>query len=94
MGLQRHADHGGKAPDKPHLAVTIDKDTGDLLAIPPGAVMHIITDPTKKDGVLPIVLLLVSPKRLVFGCACKSPSCNVRYEFRASRSGNHVNARR
>lgn len=93
MALERTSD-GGVAPTKPHLGVVTNKETNDVLAIPPGAVMFIITNPKLKDGVLPVVLMSVSEKRIVFGCACKSPSCNVRYEFRASRSGNHVNARR
>ena len=94
MALERVSDGGGKAPTKPHLGVVTNATTNDVMAIPPGAVMYIIEDPTDKDRIFPLVLLSATVKRIVFGCACKRPGCNVRYEFRASRSGNHVNSRR
>lgn len=94
MALEKQNDTGAKAPNGPHLGLHTGNATNDVIAIPKGSVMYIITDPTQKDGVLPVVLMSVSPKRIVFGCGCKGKSCNVRYEFRASRTGNHVNARR
>lgn len=94
MGLERADDGAGKPPLKAHLAVLKDANTYEFIAIPPGALMQIIEDPKDKDKCFPVVLLSVSVKRIVFGCACKRPGCNVRYEFRASRSGNHVSNRR
>lgn len=93
MGLERDKE-GAPAPVGAHLAVLKDATTNDLIAIPKGAVMYIIEDPTDKDRIFPLVLMSVSLKRIVFGCTCRRPGCNVRYEFRASRTGNHVSARR
>lgn len=80
-------DKGGEAPVGNHLGLLL-RD-GEMLAIPQGAHMAIITDPTRADGVTPLVLFKVSPKRLVFRCACGKERCTRVLTFAASQTGYH-----
>ena len=86
----------GKTPEGPHLAVLRNSTTGEALAIPQGAMMFLITDPTKPEGTIPMVLLHVSNKSLQFRCACGKPTCTrvLKYQLRVEgfhpRQGNQV----
>lgn len=76
-----------KAPDKPHLAVMTGN--GTATAIPIGATMLVIEDPTRADKITPLILLKVSAKTIDFACACMRPGCTRKLRYRVERSGYH-----
>lgn len=80
-------DEAANVPSEPHLGLQV-KD-GTITAIPKGATMAIIMDPTRVDGVIPLVLLKVTAKALYFRCACGRDGCSLRLTYRASRTGYH-----
>lgn len=78
----------GPAPSKPHLLILTD-DSGLYTAIPPGAVVLIVENPSKLDSIFPMVLHSVNHKVIRFRCACGRQGCNRLIEYRASMSGHH-----
>lgn len=78
---------GPEAPKEPHLGLLIKE--GQTVAIPPGATMFIIMDPSRAEMITPLVLARVSPKELTFHCACGDPKCNRIGRFRAVWTGWH-----
>jgi len=79
---------GGDAPKVAHLGVVTD-ESGEVLALPPGAVFYIIEDATNPQKLFPMVLLRVNRKKLVFQCPCGKPECNRVYEYTLSRGLGH-----
>jgi hypothetical protein len=90
-----HVDHAlvGDAPKDakgelvPHLALRMDQ--GAFLAVPPGAMLAIVENPERYDGVIPVILLKVSRKELVFRCGCGNGSCTRVGKFKAIWKGVH-----
>ncbi len=78
----------GEPPDQPHLGLLTD-NSGAAIAIPPGATMYLILDPSRADKVIPLVLFKVSLKKLEFLCACGNRKCSKRYVFVAQNKGFH-----
>ena len=77
-------DPNGVAPKEAHLAL-ITSEAGDAIAFGRGNRLVLVDGHTK----VPLVLVKVSLKELVFRCACRSPGCTAIYTFRASRTGHH-----
>ena len=76
-------------PRKPHLGL-MAKD-GSILAIPPGTMMVIVEDPSRVDGVMPLLLVEVSRNKLLFVPYTTTPGPNTRYvEFKANWKGKFV----
>lgn len=75
-----------EAPDKAHLALYTSFK--EAIAIPPGAMMGVVMDPTKLDPLQRIVLVEVRRDRLVFRCTC-TPQCHVIHEFIRHEHGTH-----
>lgn len=73
--------------DEPHLGLLI-KD-GTMVAIPKGATMALIMDPSRLDGITPMVLTKVALKSLTFRCACGNPKCSRVLKYTLSSSGQH-----
>lgn len=73
----------GKAPKQPHLGVMVQG--GECLALPPGAQMLIVEDPTDDHQITPVILVKVSLRQIVFRCACHKPNCTrvLKYQLRA-----------
>lgn len=85
---------GAAAPKRPHLGLVIGEAAApETLAIPPGANMAIIIDPSKPDGVVPLVLIDVSIKSLVFRCGCGQADCTRVVTFKAKWTGFHGRGR-
>lgn len=78
----------GTAPTKPHFTVLTD-ESGLAMAIPPGATMFIVEDPTRMDKVFPLILLSVSRRRIVFACGCGNASCTRKYVYTLARGLGH-----
>lgn len=87
------SDLGGQAPKVPHLGVLTD-ESGELLAIPPGAIMYIIEDPTNIEKIFPMALLKVNRREIVFKCVCHDPNCSRTFKYKmVSAAGQHVSER-
>jgi tRNA A37 threonylcarbamoyladenosine synthetase subunit TsaC/SUA5/YrdC len=71
--------YGADAPKEPHLALMFKE--GEFVAIPVGAMMALVTDPTKADGVLPLVLAKVSKNALEFVIPAASDKHQKRVTF-------------
>lgn len=82
----------GKAPDQPHLGVLRRGDV--MLAMPPGSNMFIVTDPTRPDGVLPLLLVKVTEKAITFRCNCGESSCTRVLQYRLKATGWHPQSKR
>jgi hypothetical protein len=78
-----------ETPTEPHLGFVTDISKMEYTAVPPGALMAIITDPTKPDGILPLLLTKVSERKLSFKCACGQPKCSAEFEYVIKVSGHH-----
>jgi len=78
----------GKVPEGPHLGLITDS-SGLAVAIPPGAVMLEIIDPTRPDRVRRLVVKEVKRGRWTFKCGCVNPRCTVEVTFRATETGSH-----
>lgn len=83
----------GDAPSEPHLALYTD-ESGLATAIPPGATLFLVEDPSRADKVFPMILLSVSKKALLFACACGDASCTRKYKFVNNVSGMHAPKKR
>lgn len=84
------------APDEPHLLILtgMEGTQGLWTALPPGANLTLVEDPSKMDKIFPMVLAKVSRKALDFVCACGQPNCNRRIRFVANVSGWHSEKQR
>lgn len=78
----------GEKVEGPHLAL-VTSETMEAIAIPPGAMMLIVEDPTRADGVFPIVLLSVSRKHMKFQCGCGLVNCTRTAEMAIKWRGKH-----
>lgn len=87
MTIVKHA-WIGEPPKDPHLGILTD-ESGEATAIPPGALMYIIENPAKPDGVIPLILMKVSRKRLTFKCGCNKPDCTRMVKFEGKWTGFH-----
>ena len=87
MTIIKH-DWIGEPPSEPHLGILTD-ESGDVTAIPPGAILYLIENPAKYDGVIPLVLLKVSRKRLTMRCGCGKKGCSRQVKFEAKWTGTH-----
>lgn len=72
-------DHSVQAPKEPHMAL-LAKDL-TAIAIPRGATLYIIEDPSRADKILPLVLKRAAMKRLDFYCACGREGCKDEYRY-------------
>lgn len=81
----------GEAPSEPHLLILVgaEGEVGMWTALPRGASITLVEDPSKADKIFPMVLYKVSRKALDFVCACGQTSCNRRIRFVANVSGWH-----
>ncbi len=76
----------GEAPEGAHLIV--QHRAGQYMAIPVGAHMGIVMDPTKWSPQHKMILVKVHETKLQFKCVC-NPTCNVVYEYRVHQHGEH-----
>jgi hypothetical protein len=76
-----------KAPDGPHLGLLTGP--GTVIAIPVGATMMEIMDPTDSRGITPLLLVEVARGRWRFRCRC-NPQCTVVYTHKITGAGAHV----
>lgn len=76
----------GIAPVQPHLALLTDEH-GGVTAIPPGATIFIIEDPTKLDRIFPMILAKVTRRSIHFICGCGK--CRRTYVYTLSSAGGH-----
>lgn len=83
----------GEAPTEPHLGV-IRNARGEMLAMPPGSQMFIVTDPTRADGVMPLLLIKVNPKYLTFHCNCGQAECTRVLQYRVKAMGHHPQSKK
>jgi len=80
----------GDVPEGAHLAVLTD-ESGLATAIPRGATVYLIEDPTRADRIFPMVLYSVSKTKIVFLCGCGERGCTRRYDYALTRKlGHHV----
>lgn len=87
MPIVKHA-WEGEAPKEPHLALITGVNEG--MAIPVGAVICIVENPSKlAGGVIPLILERVSKTRLSFRCACGNKQCTRDVRFEAKWRGHH-----
>lgn len=80
---------GVKAPKKAHLAI-MHGDTGMWDGIPVGTKIAIIEDPTRSDGIIPLILVGVSKKHLDFLAYSSDGSSKRHVRFTANWSGEHT----
>lgn len=81
----------GKVPDGAHLAVLTD-ESGLFTAIPPGATVLLVEDPSRMDRVFPMILAKVNRRTMEFICGCGEQGCTRRYVYKLlSGGGHHVN---
>lgn len=78
---------GGKAPKGAHLGLLMNDST--FTGIPVGATLAVITDPTRQDGIMPMILTKVTLKALHFRCACRRVGCTRKMIYRLSAEGLH-----
>lgn len=78
-----------EAPRDPHFALLVGD--GEAIAIPRGAHLLMVDDPTgKKHKPMPLLLHTVSFKKIVFVCGCGRPGCTRVYEYQLVRGmGRH-----
>lgn len=88
MPFEPAGNRGGSAPKQPHLGVVIDA-SGELLAIPPGAIVYFIEDPSNNAKIMPVALRKVSLKKLSFECQCHDPNCSRVLEYSLTRATGH-----
>lgn len=79
MPIQKR-DTEGEKPRDPHLALLMD-ESGMRLAIPPGASLWIVEDPSDETKVFPLTLSKVSHKALTFQMA-DSNGALVEYKYK------------
>ena len=60
-------------PEKPHLA--IQTGVGEVFGAPPGTTMYLVENATDPKSVVPLILVKVSKKGLVFRCGCMRKGC-------------------
>lgn len=80
---------GEDAPKDPHFALLIAD--GEAIAIPRGAHLLMVTDPSgKKNKPMPLILHTVSFKNIIFVCGCGRQGCNRTYQYRlVAGAGRH-----
>lgn len=78
----------GRLLEKPHLGVITD-ESGEALALPPGAVMLEIIDAKRPDRINRLVLKEVKHGKWTFKCGCNNPRCTRVITFRATETGAH-----
>lgn len=79
----------GQPPKGEHFVVMINAG-GDFTALPRGATMGIVEDPTERSPFHRMVVHTVSKQILKFKCQC-NPTCQVVYEYRLLPiKGKHV----
>lgn len=78
----------GEAPKGAHLAVVTGAD-GSAMAIPVGALMYVVLDPTRPDRVWPMELVKVTEKGLRFRCPCRKPNCTRVLRYSLTAEGHH-----
>jgi hypothetical protein len=76
------------APEGAHLAV-VTSATGEALAVPVGATIFLVEDPTRPDKIIPMILTKVSTKTWRFLCGCGQRECNRVMEYRLTAKGHH-----
>lgn len=79
----------GRKPKGNHLALLTDATTGSAIAIPVGATMFLITNPDHVDGVIPMFLVKVDKRQIVFRCACGNPTCTRVLKYKLIVEGRH-----
>ena len=77
-------------PGEAHLGLLVGD--GEVLAIPRGARMMLIIDPTRADGIIPLVLSKVTKKFIEFFSVSSNPKNSRRVRFVAQWSGQHLSA--
>lgn len=77
-----------EAPKQAHLAVVTEAD-GRAMAIPPGAVMYIIIDPTRPEKIIPLVLHKVTKKFIEFYAPTSDKTSTRKVRFVAQWSGDY-----
>ncbi len=83
----------GVAPTEPHLAV-VRNQSGQVLALPVGSQMFIITDPTHLEGVIPVILVKVQTKYITFRCNCGQAECTRVLQYRVKAMGHHPQSKK
>lgn len=79
-----------KAPKEPHLAVLIDDGTGPaMVALQVGTMIAIVTDPTKVDGVIPLVLAKVTKEHVDFFAYTRNRASTRAVRFKADWQGKY-----
>lgn len=86
------SEHDVDPPKDPHLAVMTGVN-GTVMAIPPGALMYIVIDPARFDGVHPMVLAKVTERALWFNCACGNAQCTRKMQYTVKVTGWHPYAK-
>ncbi len=86
MALFRDPVMDGDIPREPHLGI-LTGDDGRVTAIPIGATVYIILDPTKADHVIPLILAKVSRRELVFIAWSGDPNNQRTVRFKAKWDG-------
>lgn len=76
----------GKGPKEPHLGLLAGE--GSVIAIPRGATLVEIIDPSDSRAITPLVLVEVKPGHWTFRCSCNA-QCRMVYRFRATAEGSH-----
>lgn len=78
------------APREPHLALLIDDGTGPaMVALPIGSMLCIVTDPTKIDGIIPLVLAKVHKEHLDFFAYTRNKKSTRAVRFKADWQGKY-----
>lgn len=79
----------GQAPLGPHLCLLVNQ-SGEVLAIPPGALLYIVEDPKRPDKIYPLVLVKVSRKTLDFKAYSSDARSTRMVRFEAKWSGKYM----
>ena len=81
----------GDVPAGAHLAILTD-ESGLFTAIPVGATVLLVEDPSRMDRVFPMILAKLSRTKMEFICGCGEQGCTRRYAYKLlGGGGHHVN---
>lgn len=83
----RHA-FEGEPPEGPHFALYTDR-SGLAIAVPVGARLDLVLDPTRPDGITPQFIAKLTRRQIIFRCACMRPECTRTLTYSLRVSGWH-----
>jgi len=80
---------GGLAPKTGHLGILTSSD-GEVLAVPPGAIVYVIEDSTDPSKMFPMGVVKINRQAMKFKCLCHDPNCTKTYTYKlVGAAGRH-----